>query len=383
MTVRGRHATVRAIQSVTWVGRSAAFAAIAGSAMLAAFAFAGAGSAATTAWAKNGSYTFASNEANGNWQMNDTPISDSAGTETLGAGGVTLTASGNNAAKYGSAAVVVPLGKLSTLFDSSGNYVPPKIVSTGAPVAVNLYFDTNGDGYPLSFSYNGGVYEGPGGDNLASMEASPVANFTTFQQGNTCLSGQMQMTAVLAAYATGKCVASGGKTTNPEVWAWVGVQSSSTSTVTSTVSSVHGQALTQSSTATGGVSTFVNYSASCIDNTAGNWVAGNKIQLWKCGANGGTNQQFRIVSYSDGTGQLQSVPPAGKPAGPWCVASSVKAAQLTIQPCDSTTTVKKTGAVYAFPTGLVMDDSGFNTANGSEVVGYTPTGGRNQEWSLP
>jgi hypothetical protein len=88
-------------------------AAVAGIAIVGALALGGVGSAATATARTTGGYQFASNEANGNWQMSDSPISDSAGTESLRANGVTLTASGNNAKTYGSAAVVIPLGKLS------------------------------------------------------------------------------------------------------------------------------------------------------------------------------------------------------------------------------------------------------------------------------
>ncbi len=290
---------------------------------------------------------------------------------------------------YTSAAVIVDLGKLSGLFNTSGTYVPPAVTGS-TNLLYNLYFDTNGNGTYLSFSYNG-FYQGPDGDNLASLgtenNTNDQADFSTFTQGNTSigLSGQMSMENVLKAYQA----RTDGGTTDPEVWAWVGVQNSPSAT-SGHVSSVAGQALTETASATGEISSFVNYSASCLDNSNYTWANGNPLQLWKCGAAGGVNQQFRIVAFSDGSSQLQAVAPSGSPQGPWCVtAGALSTNRLTIQTCGNGTghqDVIKSGSYYEF-TGtsgpLVMDDKGFGTANGNPIIGYPLNGGKNQQWSLP
>lgn len=136
----------------------------------------------------------------------------------------------------------------------------------------------------------------------------------------------------------------------------------------------------------GPVSTFVNYSRSCLDNKNFNWTVGNPIQIWQCGAAGGADQQFRLAYYA-GAQVLQAVAPPSKPAGPWCVTATLaKGDALTIQRCTGTggQVVKKAGSFYEFPTqNLVMDLTGYRTANGTKVQGWPLTGGRNQQWSLP
>lgn len=292
-----KHAISRVVERLSWPARTGILAgAAAGALALSAFTLAPIGGAATstTTYAKAGSYQFASNEANGNWQMSDTPISDPAGSESLGSGGVMLTASGNNSAKYGTAAVVYPLGKLSTLFDSSGNYVPPTIKSTGATPYVNFYVDANGDGYPLSFSYNGAVYEGPGGDNLFIPPSTSGGTIDTngWQQGNTLVSNGQTMKQVQADYAKDTA------TTDPEVWASVGVQSGNTTTVTATVSAVGGHALVKAVTSLA-YGEVIGYAGRCLDNWHSSQANGTKADLYYC--NGTNAQQW---AYDASTGHL-------------------------------------------------------------------------------
>lgn len=137
--------------------------------------------------------------------------------------------------------------------------------------------------------------------------------------------------------------------------------------------------------ATGPISTFVNHSASCVDNTGFNWAAGNPQQIWKCGAAGGADQNFRLATYN-GAEVLQAVAPATASASPWCVTAPSAAGQLTIQFCTGTggQVVKKEGPYYVFTaTGDVMDLRAFKTTNGNEVIAYPKNGGKNQQWSLP
>lgn len=137
--------------------------------------------------------------------------------------------------------------------------------------------------------------------------------------------------------------------------------------------------------ATGPISTFVNHSASCLDNTGFNWAAGNPQQIWTCGAAGGADQNFRLATYN-GAEVLQAVAPATASASPWCVTAPSAAGQLTIQFCTGTggQVVKKEGPYYVFTaTGDVMDLRAFKTTNGNQVIAYPKNGGKNQQWSLP
>jgi Ricin-type beta-trefoil lectin domain len=136
--------------------------------------------------------------------------------------------------------------------------------------------------------------------------------------------------------------------------------------------------------AAGAISSFTDYSWSCLDNSNFNWAAGNPLQLWQCGAGGGADQQFQFAT-SGGQQVLQAIAPAGKPQGPWCVTDHGFRGRLTIEPCTGSVNqqVSKHGPYYVFGDGNVMDDAGFNARNGAAVIGYTQNGGRNQHWSLP
>lgn len=235
MSYRPSHAKPSAL--VKFAARGGVIAGAAALAAATAGSLAPVAANAATTYTENGSYQFASNEANGNWQMSDSPISDSAGSESLGANGVTLTASGDNASNYGTAEIVVNLGPLSKLYDSSGNFQAPSVKTTDGSAATytNYYVDANGDHEPLSFSYNGAVYEGPGGDNLFTLDGSGDADLNGWQQGNDLITQGMTMQQVEQAYQ-GRT----GGTTDPTVWAAIGVQSTDASTVTATVASVNG-----------------------------------------------------------------------------------------------------------------------------------------------
>ena len=138
-------------------------------------------------------------------------------------------------------------------------------------------------------------------------------------------------------------------------------------------------------TSTGEISTFVNHSASCLDNSNETWANGNFEQIWTCGAAGGEDQNFRLAKYN-GAQVLQSVAPTTISDAPWCVTASVATAQLSLQACTGTggQVVGKQGSVYIFTAiGDAMDLSASNTTNGTPVIAYAQTGGKNQEWSLP
>jgi hypothetical protein len=82
--------------------------------------------------------------------------------------------------------VIVDLGKLSTLFNSTGQFTPPAVTGTGlGNVVYNLYFDTDNDGTYFGWgSHDPYSYTGMNGDSAASMgpvnNASDQADFTTF-----------------------------------------------------------------------------------------------------------------------------------------------------------------------------------------------------------
>jgi Ricin-type beta-trefoil lectin domain len=141
----------------------------------------------------------------------------------------------------------------------------------------------------------------------------------------------------------------------------------------------------QCKSATGPISTFVNHSASCLDNSGFIWAAGNPQQIWKCGSGAGADQNFRLATYN-GAEVLQAIAPATVSDVPWCVTAPAATGRLTIQYCTGTggQVVSKKGPYYVFTaTGDVMDLRAFSTANGTAVIAYAQNGGKNQQWSLP
>jgi hypothetical protein len=197
---------------------------------------------------KNGNYQFASNYTDGSstpWLLSNSPFSYPDASQSLGTNGVTLSATGPN---YASSGVIVPLGHLSSLFDSNGNYVPPTVVGNGPnfpKVAYNLFFDTNGNGTYFGwgshdpYSYTGDM----NGDNAAAMgqvnTTGDSADFSNFSgqastPGGPALAGTMPMEAVQQAFTS----RTDGGPTDPEVWAWIGVQT--TPDQTATITSVNG-----------------------------------------------------------------------------------------------------------------------------------------------
>ncbi len=137
--------------------------------------------------------------------------------------------------------------------------------------------------------------------------------------------------------------------------------------------------------ATGPISTFVNHSASCLDNSGFSWAEGNPEEIWKCGAAGGEDQNFRLATF-DGTEVLESVAPANLSDSPWCVTEPGGTGQLTIQACggNGAQAIRKHGPYYVFTAnGEVMDLRQASTRNGTAVIAYPQHNTRNQRWSLP
>ena len=134
----------------------------------------------------------------------------------------------------------------------------------------------------------------------------------------------------------------------------------------------------------GEISSFADYSYSCLDNSNFNWADGNPQQLWQCGVSGGADQQFTLAKVG-GQQVLEAIAPAGKPQGPWCVTDHGAGARLTIQHCTggASQQVGKYGPYYEFADGNVINDAGWYTGNGAGVIAWPMVGTRNERWSLP
>lgn len=221
--------------------------AAAGAAAVAALALTVAPAAQASAiYVKNGDYQFASNYTDGSsypFLVSNSPFGYSDASQKIASNGVDLSVSGSPA--YASSAVIVDLGKLDALF-SNGQFVPPAIVGSGNLV-YNLYFDTNGNSTYFGWgTHDPYSYTGMDGDNAACMGAAgntgDQADFTCFggqtsTTGGPALSGQMTMEQVQAAFEA----RTDGGGTNPEVWAWIGIQT--TPDATGYVTSVDGTPL--------------------------------------------------------------------------------------------------------------------------------------------
>lgn len=231
---------------------------------------------AATVYAKNGTYQFASYTpaTSGKFIVSNKPLSYSDASQSLGANGVNLNASGS-----GDSGVIVPLGHLSSLFNDT-NYVPPAIVGSNLE-GYNLYFDTSGDGTYFGWAQDGSIdpyiLTDFNGDTAASMgpvnNTNDQADFTTFSnyQGasdlNGTLTGQMTMEKVRAAFADA------GR--DPLVWAWIGV-GDGTTTGPGYVTSVDGKSLVQYAAPVTGLKATSGYSS-----VTATWKASNGAQSYQ------------------------------------------------------------------------------------------------------
>jgi hypothetical protein len=339
---------------------------------------------AATAPGSIGGYQFASNTGQPGlagsgdtyWRVQDTPMGYSEASQSLGGDGVNLSVTPDaGSSPYADSGVIMNLGtvKSSGLLASDGSLSLPEYMGS-ANLEVNIYFATNGNNKQY-FKFNSdGVYEGLDGDQYVITSDKPVSAATVSADEN---------------HANG---------TGTEIWAWVGIDSTTPGTTTTGyVSAVDNQPLTESSTAAGEIQNA--YSGKCLDVRNGDYSNGGVLQQWTCGAPwqgvAGGDQQFIIVNFSNGTSELQAVPVG---TALWCVTAGADAtdAHLTLQRCGNgagSQTIAKHGPFYAFPgtgtypgTALVMDDSGYSTINGTYVIGHTqnaPGNDTNQEWSMP
>jgi putative Ig domain-containing protein len=148
----------------------------------------------------------------------------------------------------------------------------------------------------------------------------------------------------------------------------------------------------------GYVTSFTNHSGSCLTNGTSSWAPYAPIQEYYCG-------------FSAADQSLELVPVSGQPAGTyelafsngggvWCVteSSATGSGRLVVGQCNTgnpgynrqfLTTIGGAGnchcgVFYRFVhTGFVIDDYGWNTANGATIGTWIFNGGRNQGWSTP
>lgn len=229
-------------------------AALVGGGVLSLVAASPATAAPATTYQKNGNYSFASNTADyGSSTYRITPWAQthSDSSQALGADGVGLSITPGSSG-YADSGVIVDLGDLNSMFDSSGSYVAPAIV--GSPdLSVNYYFATSGTLPPYALNASD-VYTGAAGNNYASMGAAsgPLdsAQFGTFcsdsgmDEAFTALGcNTLSMSQVQAAYQAANGT-EGVATADPQIYAWIGLSGSSAET--GNVTSVNGTDLVTS-----------------------------------------------------------------------------------------------------------------------------------------
>jgi Ricin-type beta-trefoil lectin domain len=254
------------------------------------------------------------------------------------------------------------------------------------------FFALSGAQSPQAGATETGSPSGPfkGGSNVTFHASSASASSSGVPTAITGAGPVSTTNWVEQFFAAGTTFGAGPTLTN---WSWAYSNSATCENWVDSISNSSGSlpadgditGVNRCLTATGEVSAFLNFSASCLDNSNFTWANGNYQQLWTCGASGGQDQNFRLAVYN-GADVLQSVAPSTKSDAPWCVTASVPTAQLTIQACTGTggQVVKKSGAYYIFTAiSDAMTVSGSNTANGTPIIAYPQNNGRNQQWSLP
>jgi hypothetical protein len=410
MSYKPTHAKPSALVKAATRGGVIAGAAAIAAASAGALAPGVANAATTTAtYTQNGSYQFASDTydydgTTGNYIVNDSPESHTDSSQSLGSDGVDLSIEPGTSG-YADSGVIIRLGTLSSLFNSSGTYVGPTIAGS-SNLGVNFYFGTNGSTTSFGTLNGSDVLTSAAGDNYASIGVGGTsADFTTFASYTgtdtsfTALSGSVSMPDVLADYKS-EFGNESVKTADPEVWAWIGISGDAADT--GHVTSVNGADLVNSPTytATGGASGKVQNSGSgkYLNVSANTYAPGVGLIQWD--ATGAAHETFQYVTVknSSGTvagGYLQAYDPTSKK---WYYVTASGAGQLTLgsevaHPTSavlagvlaSNEDVKRSGNYYEFVNdgARVADDSGQSLANGAHVIAYTKEGGKNQQWSLP
>lgn len=197
-------------------------------------AMGGAASAApmTTTYTQNGSYAFAtsSNTVEAHNEFSDAPLSYSDASQSLGPNGVNLFA-----ANGADAGVVVPLGRLDSLFNADGKFLPPVIEGQNLE-GYNLYFDTSGSDTFLGFPGGDSVFLDQGasdtplpydGTNKAAMgvpdNTGDTASFDTVWAGQNSTVIPANTATITMEQVKNDFASNPDGDTNPLVWAWIGV----------------------------------------------------------------------------------------------------------------------------------------------------------------
>jgi hypothetical protein len=275
----------------------------------------GVANAATTSasYTQNGSYQFASdtydyNGTTGDYIVNDSPESHSDSGQSLGSDGVDLSIEPSTSG-YSDSGIIVPLGTLSSLFNSAGAYVGPKIAGS-SNLGANFYFGTNGSTTSSGTLNGSDVLTGADGDSYASVGVSgTTADFSTFAGYSgtgtlfTDLSGSVSMPAVAADYKTEDGY-EGVKTDDPEVWAWIGI--SGNAAETGHVTSVNGADLVNSPTytATGGTNGKIENadSGKYLNVSSNTYAQGDGLIQWD--ATGASHETFQYVTVKNSSGAV-------------------------------------------------------------------------------
>lgn len=390
-----------------------------GGTALAAFSGAAAASAAAS---QAFSYQFTATDSTTAYSpglISDTPFTSNAeASQSLGANGVTLTITPQATPAKGccDSGVLVKLGDLNSLFDSSGNLKPILIAGSGT-IYANWIFDSNGNSKPLNYSA-AGVLTDAGGDNYAYSDSSldltsagtpgakvaDVADFlTVLPQGNSYAPGVTTMEKVHAAFLNG--TVTGAANADPTVWLNVLVYGQKNTSAT--ITSVNGQDLVSSATPTptptpststpapspntGSIGDAVNRFGNGLDVFRQHYAAGAIIAGWPATQpdpathfmlNAGTHSgavQFEAVN---GSGALTGLC-VSDPGGGW--SSDPLRDGLILAPCNSGPwqqfIAQGNGTLTNVATGLIISPDG----TGAQLRGTTaPTGwgGSVYSWKL-
>lgn len=272
-------------------------------------------------------------------------------------------------------------------------------VVTGSPTGAITLSDVDHDGAVavLTIPVNSGVLGGLIVDKITDLDFTAVNS--PYVGGQFTASGTHTVTYsasnLPAGLVNGVNLTAGGSLTPVDGSAVPGTYDD----VTVTATDVAGATATKTFDLTVDANTVRNVqsaagaisnenSAKCLDNSNYNWVGGNPLQQWTCGAAGGVDQSFQLATVNGQT-VLEALDYShATDTTAWCVTTDGFAKPLVIEVCsgDTDQVVSRHGSFYEFPgTGYVMDVKGASKSNGAPVIGYPKksTGTANQMWSLP
>jgi hypothetical protein len=194
------------------------------------------------------------------WKVSSSPLTYTEASQTLAGNGVDLQATPDAGTTYADSGVIVPLGTVASsgLLAAGGSLNVPAVEGSSG-LAVNIYFDTSGNGAYFAFNPDG-VYTGPGGDTYVTTGGNAVPAATVTADENPTLG---------AATA---------------IWAWVGIDSTTAGkTVTGNVFSVDGKKLVTASVPVfrGGQGDIVNQFGNGLDAYRQGAAVNTRIVAWQ------------------------------------------------------------------------------------------------------